>query len=148
MTETERKRFAEFAVLPTPIAYQLVTIDDDDGNPIIENRISEPETVIGFLVHRYYGYTQFEVMPVTPSGVYDDSPEYALIRPDGKVETTGMRNNQIFDSIDDWKQFMRYEARESYLESATEFAKSGDRKGAAQMRRCAREHQREIDKNE
>jgi len=91
-----------FAVLPAPVGYQVITIDDDDGDPIIEHRISAPQPVIGFVIRRY-GFDYFSVLPVTPVGVHDELPEYALIRPDGQVEISGMRGDRIFASIDDWK---------------------------------------------
>jgi hypothetical protein len=138
-----------FGVLPAPPGYLLITINDDDGDPIIENRISAPETVIGFVIRKQQGY--FSVLPVTPSGVHDEMPDYVLIRADGKAEYSGLHvggNTHIFASVEDWKQFMRRQAAECYSEMAEEFAKDGDKKGAADMRACARAHQKQIEKND
>ena len=137
-----------FAVLPTPVAYTLITIDDDDGEPIIENRLSAPETVIGFVVRKQG--QQFSVLPVTPSGVHDEVPDYILVSPDGAVNYPRgwCFGQQFFCSVEDWKQYMRCMARDSYSEIAEDMAKDGEKKDAAEMRRCARAHQREIERHE
>jgi hypothetical protein len=127
-----------FTALPID-NYRLITIDENDSEPV-ESRLSEPEIVLGFIVVNNDHY--FSVRPVTPFGVYDESPHYALICPDGKIYLSGLEN-KIFDSIYDLKQHLLHEALALYREMATD-ARKNNREDAALFSRVAKKLQREI----
>ena len=133
--------------LPTQ-GWQLIQINDDYGSPV-ETRLSKPEIVLGFIVTERDGH-YFAVRPVTPFGVYDECPAYALVRSNGQVYLPNgpeCFDDMIFRSVDDLKQHLRWFAKECFRETAEMARKDGDRKNAATFSRVAKEFQREIDEN-
>jgi len=133
----------QFSVLPAPPGYLLVEIDEDtfkEGS--IDNRLSEPQPVLGFVVEKREHY--FNVSPMTVFGVHDDGGlgGYALIRPDGKVDYWHC-SEYIFDSIDDLKIHLLRDAAELDRETASD-ADKDDPKFAATCRRHARKLEKEA----
>jgi hypothetical protein len=135
-----------FTSLPVN-GWQLFRIDDNDSEPV-EARLSEPETVLGFIVTCRHGH-YFSVQPVTPFAVYDESPQYALISPDKKIYlSAGPYGELIFNSIDDLKQHIRSEVAELYRELAADTRKDGNIKDSAMFSRVAKKFQKQFDENE
>ena len=142
------------ATLPAH-GYQFICIDDDSGETDIDKRLSEPEIVLGFVVtqNEWSNHpTTLSVHPVTAHGVHLDhvAGSIALLRPDGKVDVVNgpYTRSAPFDSLHDLKQHIRYQEAECYQETAIDMTKDGDRKGAASMRRVARELRNAIDEND
>ena len=134
-----------FAVLPAPPGYQLIEIDDNAGDGNIDRWLSEPRIVLGFVVEQ--NETYFSVSPVTSFGVHDSHPNYALIRPDGKIEipSGGLYGECTLESLDHLKEHVLRFSAELDREMADSMQKDGDRKQAAQCRRHATKLDNEAD---
>ena len=131
----------QFAVLPAPSGYALIEIDENYCEGDIDQWLSDPKTVIGFVVRNNGNY--FGVLPMTAHAVYDDGGcgQYALVRPDGKIEFEQI-GEHVFDSIDDLKIHLLREAAQLDREMASD--SDLERKEAAYLRRHARKLENEA----
>jgi hypothetical protein len=128
--------------------YQLIRINDDIGQTPVELRLSEPEIVLGFVVIQTERYN-FMVHPVTAFGVRNENngETNALIRPDGKVDLTGIEDC-VLQSIDDLKQHLRAASAATFRDHAADLKKDGEDKEAERFRRVAQKFQDEFDEND
>ena len=125
----------------TIVGYEIIEIDENDGDLDVEQRLSQPQTVLGLLIEKYDHFSK--VKPVTTEGVID-SNNYALVRPDGKIEhhNCGVR---ILNSLRELKLTLAEETAELYRELAVDAAKSGEEKDAKLFRQISRKNLRRIE---